>query len=509
MKKLIAILTLLALTLSVLVSCNSGVSQTDTENVSESETAYVDPELAQEIAEIDEYIDKLASTYNFDGADFVYVGQGTETPREMNETGNIESDALYYRVREIEEKFNVKVSHYNPEHVEGMGDLGDIFYTVNQEVMAGGDSYDLINANPVCIGQPLLINNTLIDVSNFTVLDLDRPWWTQSFRDTYTIGGAIYFLNGAITTTNFRDAYCILFNKKVADDYGISSNELYSLVKNGQWTFDKMFEIADAVSTNESNSGVYRYANANGLAILYGNGGSLTKFDENGIPYVDSQLPKETSDLADKFSTVMGDDTISANLKGYSVGEYENIEDKYGYKNFNEMFEDGKILFMFGTTDVANELRSHEVEFGILPIPKGSTNQENYVSYCDPWSYVNVSVPKCTKDVDVTDVIVEAMGALGAKYIKPAYYDKIIKNRSTHDKDSKEMIDIIFETKVYDMMDLLGEGNSVSKTCDMINVVNDAIEESSMSFASRFMMQAIKTNMNIEIILQNIENDKK
>ena len=157
--------------------------------------------------------------------------------------------------------------------------------------------------------------------NGFTVLDLNREWWTKSLRDTYTIGGAIYFLNGAICSTNFMDAYCILFNKAVIDDYGIDGDELYSLVKSGQWTFDKMIEIADTVPTNESNSGVYRYGAANGLAILYGNGGSLTKFDEDDVPYVDAQLPKETSDIADKFSVLMGDmveprrDFITANAK--------------------------------------------------------------------------------------------------------------------------------------------------------------------------------------------------
>ncbi len=510
MKRIIAILMLVALMATALASCNGGgQTETGTGTVSETQTPDVDPELAKEIAEIDEYVDGLANTYNFEGKEFVYVGEGSQQPREMNETGNVESDALYYRVREIEEKFKIKWSHYKPEYVEGTGDTNPVFYAVNQEVLAGGDSYDLINASPISIGQPLLINNTLVDVSNFTVLDLNREWWTASLRDTYTIGGALYFLNGAITTTNFMDAYCILFNKEVIEDYGIDGNELYSLAKSGEWTFDKMIEIADTVPTNESNSGVYRYGDANGLAILYGNGGSLTKFDEDDVPYVDAQLPKEMSDLADKFSVLMGDDTISVNLKGFFRSEFEDLEKKYGYESFYEMFEDGKILFMFGTTDTASTLRSREVEFGILPIPKGSVTQENYISYCDPWSYVNVSVPKCTKDLDTTDVIVEVMGALGAKYIKPAYYDKILKNRSTHDRDSKEMIDIIFETKVYDMMDVLGVGNSNSKTCDMVNAVNVAFEDTSEGFASRFMMQAWKTNANIEVILNNIENDRK
>ena len=71
------------------------------------------------------------------------------------------------------------------------------------------------------------------------------------------------------------------------------------------------------------------------------------------------------------------------------------------------------------------------------------------------------------------------------------------------------MIDIIFETKVYDMMDVLGVGNSNSKTCDMVNAVNVAFEDTSEGFASRFMMQAWKTNANIEVILNNIENDRK
>ncbi len=497
---------MLAMLLAALVSCAGG-NGGETTAATDTAAAEVDPELAESIAKIDQYVDELAAQYNFDGAEFVYVGEGSQAPTEMNETGNVESDALYYRVREIEEKFHVKWSHYKPQYVEGTGDTNPVYYSVNQEVLAGGDAYDLIYASPISIGQPLLVSNTLIDVSNFTVVDLNREWWTASLRDTYTIGGAIYFLNGSIVSTDFMDTYSILFNKNVVEDYGIEAEELYSLVREGKWTFDKMIEIADTVATNESNSGVYRYGNANGLAILYGNGGSLTQFDDNDVPYVHDQLPKEISDLADKFSTLMGDDTISVNLKGFFRSEFENMEKKYGYKNYYEMFEDEKILFMFATTGDASSLRSREVEFGILPIPKKDTAQENYISYSDPWSYVNVSVPKCTKDVETTDVILEVMAALGDKYIKPTYYDKILKNRSTHDRDSKEMIDIIFSTKVYDMMDVLGEGNSNSKTCDMINAVNVAFQDTSSSFASRFFIQALKTNANIKMILENVERD--
>jgi hypothetical protein len=167
------------------------------------------------------------------------------------------------------------------------------------------------------------------------------------------------------------------------------------------------------------------------------------------------------------------------------------------------MFIYNKVLFYFGSTGDAAELRREEAEFGIIPMPKKNLQQDNYISYARNW--FNVFIPKSTKDEKVTDVIVEVMAALGLKYIKPAYYDNILKSRSTYDKNSREMIDIIFETKTYDMIDYFAPDGDQNDDSTFVNIIKAGIQESSEGIASKYKMQARVVNNNINTLLSKME----
>lgn len=108
----------------------------------------------------------------------------------------------------------------------------------------------------------------------------------------------------------------------------------------------------------------------------------------------------------------------------------------------------------------------------------------------------------------MTDVMLEALASLGYKYIKPAYYDMILKSRSTYDYDSKGMIDIIFETKRYDIIDFVAIGGSINMDSDFVRIVRGAIDENASSFVSRYKMQAKTVNKNINRIRKMVERDQ-
>ena len=297
----------------------------------------------------------------------------------------------------------------------------------------------------------------------------------------------------------------IVFNKQVAEDYGIDG--LYDLVKDGEWTFDKMLEVASAIPENANGSGAYRFADPDGVSTVLAHGYTLTEFDENGNPRVPDSLSQGVVDLADKYSRIYADDTQTVNLKGRGSGKSEKIEEKYGYDNIQSMFADGKILFLFIPTDEAAWLRNKDVNFGFLPMPKGSADQEDYISYGAARSAFNVFVPKSAKNAQMTDVIFEAMAALGYKYFKSTCYDNMLKSRSVKDFESKDMLDIIFATKKYDIINVVDKGASTSSDGEIVTLYNTAIEETSGSFVSRYFITSKVVNGNIKNILANIAAD--
>ena len=407
---------------------------------------------------------------------------------------------FYFRQRDIEEKFGIDWTNYTSESFDDSG-IHPTIENVLRDVMAGTNSYDAGYGTALGVTKDLLMNGALIDVSTYDVIDLDKPCWPSRLQDTYNINGAIFFLNGPIVSSNYEDTYCVMFNKQVMLDYNITG--LYDEVKSGNWTFDRMFQIASVIPSNENGSGAYKYGQPNGMAILIANGETLTKVDETGKPYIDGNYSTELSDICDRMSEIFGDDAQTVNKKGELNANFEDLSEKYEYGSFGEMFINNKVLFHFGTTGEACELRREEVEFGIVPMPKKDTDQENYISYAKNW--FNVFVPKSTKDEAVTDVIVEAMAALGLKYIKPAYYDNILKSRSIYDSESRDMIDLIFETKTYDLIDYLAPDGSQNDDSHFVNIIKTAIQESSAGIASKYKLQARVVNNNIANILTAIE----
>ena len=507
-KKILSFILLLLITVPVTVSCadtgtsNKQTSQADTETTEVYQSAEEEDPL---IPVINDYISSLAKGYNFAGETFTYFGTGWQAPSKEEETGDVMSDAYYFRQREIEETFELT---WHNAFTEGNGDpeFNATVEMVKQDVLAGVGAYDAAYGIDMHC-QLLLINDALYDVSVFEKLDFDREWWPDGFEEDYSIAGAMYFLSGPIVSSFFQDGSSVVFNKQVAEDYGIDG--LYDLVKSGEWTFDKMFEIASAVPENKSGSGVYRYGNPGGITTLVAHGMSLVKFDENGTPYYEETLSKELSDIADRFSKIYSDDTQTVNLKGYVTDRWEKLEEKYGYEDRDDMFADGRMLFMFTPTDDAADLRRLDVKFGILPVPKGSADQEDYVSYAFPESVCNVFIPKSIKNPAKTDVILEAMAALGYKYFKQVYYDNMLKSRTVYDYESKDMIDIIFRTKKYDLVSILDKGANMNTAGIMTNLFNFSVTESSESLASRHFINSKIANSNIKTILKNIEAGQK
>ncbi len=505
MKKLLALVLVLLMVVPFMAACGSSDNEkqpvstssgTDTD-AGENGSDDTDPLMG----EIDEYIDELSAAYtDLKGKTFTNFGIGWEAPTKEEETGDVMSDAYYFRQREIEDAFGI--DWVNQQAVNVDPNLSATVEDIKQDVLAGVGAYDASYGNGMHC-QNLLIHDCLYDMSSFETLDFDREWWPDSLLDDCGIMGSLYFLNGPIISSFYQDGSCIVFNKQVAEDYGLE--DVYSIVRDGDWTWDKMFEVAACVPENANGSGAYRYGNPNGPSTIMSHDVPLTLFDETGKPYYADSVPTEIFEIADKFAKIFSDNSQTVNLLGEVSGRDESLEQKYGYENENEMFEDGKMLFMFTTTANAAELRTLDVNFGILPFPKGSDSQKDYVSAAHYNGFRNIFVPASIKDPHKTDVILEAMAALGYKHFKPVFYDTILKGRTVKDFDSKEMIDIIFTTKRFDLLPILDKGADMNSFGEITNLYRYAVEETADTLTSKYFIKSKIVNSNINNILKNIE----
>lgn len=65
-----------------------------------------------------------------------------------------------------------------------------------------------------------------------------------------------------------------------------------------------------------------------------------------------------------------------------------------------------------------------------------------------------ISVPVTASDTDRTGIIIEALSAESMYTLVPAYMEINLKGKATRDSESEAMLDLIFNTRIYDTGDI-------------------------------------------------------
>ncbi|MBQ8523305.1 MAG: hypothetical protein IJ457_01625 [Clostridia bacterium] len=477
-----ALLLACIMTVLCLAACSSGKSNADTGNGSTTANEN------NEFAEINEYVESLKKDFSFNGDTVSIVGKESDHCEDEEVTGNLENDALYNRMREIEEIFGITYAYdiCTGENHDASPSL-EVMDKVETDVMSGLGTYDLAHSNIMVGGQVMLGNSLLQPVEGFAALDFSRSWWINDIENQFGIGGHLYFLTGKIVTDHYVDPACLLFNKELAENYNIE--DLYALVKSGEWTFDKMIEVSSVIP---AKSGTYRLGLGNyecGLSLYFGAGFSLSDVDEDGNITLPATLGNDNIDFIDKVATAIDDNST------YFVDKrVENAE--------APSFEEGEVLFSTDSMGGVSYYREKDVEFGILPMPKRDTDQKDYISYSHAMSVCSYTVSKVAKDPEKSAVIAEAMAALSEKYLEPAYYEKALKGRGTYDTESREMLDLIYAAKKVDYAATYQWGG-------IWELIDDAITGVKDSYVGSYTSSARFGNLKVKQLLSKIEADNK
>mgnify|MGYP004515990941 FL=1 len=115
--------------------------------------------------------------------------------------------------------------------------------------------------------------------------DFDDETWNQSCDDEWRYQGKHY----CITSWDDAVGHVILFNKRICAENGITDEYLYDPQRNGEWTWDKLREMAVKCTKDTDNDGaidVYGYGSYGACPTcpepyLYANGAAPVVRDEN------------------------------------------------------------------------------------------------------------------------------------------------------------------------------------------------------------------------------------
>lgn len=346
------LLTCLFASTFLLAACGNTEGSTE-EEAAENDTELIDDtdEVVEETPEEEELPD-----YDFGG---LTLKVGAPYSREIDPNANERSELLAERIAFLEEEWN-----FTYETVELGWD--DYIGQYVRSTLAGDPVADIVYMLSPQLFPNLVSNGIVYPVSDLGVIDYDDTRWSDIAKDASEYQGKYYSVtpNGA---DNNRGG--IFWNKTLFDEQGLPN--LYELYENGEWTWEKMIEIAEEATMDTNNDGetdIYGLASGEfAWNLIYSNGyESITKTD-SGI---------EIDMMDDKVIESLEFYQTARTNSGHVFRDWrEGDEWNFGFTEFG----DGNIAMIEAEWWVSWNYWTDgrmQGEYGMVPFPVGPSHDQ-------------------------------------------------------------------------------------------------------------------------------------
>ncbi len=428
---------LLAAQLLALVSCGSG--STETGETTQTATGTTGAETQETELKPD------LPDVSFGGAEYTVLRWSNADNVELHThfeydaeelTGELLNDAIYNRNQVIEEQYDVTIS------VLGEGDPS---VRLKTDVTAGDTAYQVISDWPTRLAN-LSTQGMLRNFYDIPYVDTTKPWWDQNTVEAFNIAGKQYVITGDYVLFDKQRVLVFFFNHTMSDTLGIP--DPYTTVHDGKWTMDLMNEYAELAKQDLNGDGKMdpkddQYGMISGSKtympyLLFGGGSRYSQVQPDGTfaLVIDDE---HTIDIISKLNLTFGTDNTHYHEDNKGVA----VTDK---------FQAGEGLFYHEVSQVTR-LLDMEDDYGILPQPKFDEDQENYLSCVQyEWSGA-IGVPATIDgdELEMTGVLLEALSALSHTTTYPTFIEDILQSKNAPDKESADMLRLIYANLTYDL----------------------------------------------------------
>jgi hypothetical protein len=279
------------------------------------------------------------------------------------------------------------------------------------------------------------------------ILHTDQPWWPQDSVASFTLGNSLYVSATEMLLRDKAATAAVYFNTKLAHDHGL--DHFYSLVEDGYWTMEDMISACDIVATDQDGDDLINTAKdiwgiVNGddpIFYLYAAAGQkFGHINEDGYLVNDFGSADSIHITQDIFEKVMYAD--------WYANTY--VKTNWGWPEGGAFKNDLSLFYFHMVKNSYLDLREMETEYGILPAPKYSTDQDDYSSLV--WTHHDcvVGIPSATFDPEMSAIILEALSYEGYYTVTPVLYETLLFNRMAKSAEARRSLEIIFATRVYD-----------------------------------------------------------
>ncbi len=465
---------------TAVTSADSGES-----DEAESETSAIDGALS-EIGEVD-YGNKKFTILHQDTFKSEVFGENKILGDSDGGNSQVINDAVYTRNRTIEERCKLKLSFIEQ-------DYPTLIQTVRNETAAPMREFQLIDTY-IFQNAALAVENCLSGMKQMDV-DLEGEWWDKGTAD-FSLKGDTYFMCGSLNTGDDQVTYVLIFNKQMQKDLQVANP--YEVVRKKEWTLDYFHNVIQGISHNSNGDGTWDEKDTYGFVTTWEYG--TTFFHGCDLRYIlnDPEAKTPTLFLAEESRMEK-----AVNVVDMAKQIYHNNHATYmsppGQENLGTTaFKENRALFFGDTCLYLGVFNSTmDGDYGVLPIPKYDKAQENYRTWTHA-SGSSFSVPTTVLDAELQVIgdIFETWAILSHQYLKPAYYDTVLTSRNVQDADSTEMLDILFQNRVYDMAFYFDLGLS--------ELVKNDVNDNAGKFSSAYKRISSRFDSKLENLMSKLE----
>nr|MBQ4320446.1 hypothetical protein [Clostridia bacterium] len=465
MKKVLALILAIVTVGAALVSCSSDTS--DTADVTDAadttaETTTEDPGPKPDLPDTDLNGYEFRILYRDNDHHKVEVYS-----EEMN--GDVVNDAVYERNNAVEQKYNTKIVPLTVDE----SDEAVPQTRFRTEVQSGDSTFDLALLH-ASYGANLALEGVAYNWNDVEYIDMSQPWWNHNIVEEFDIEGNLFIAMSDLCNTTIGWTWGMVYNYQMAADYDIP--EIFPMVKDGTWVYDTFAEMTKIVLEDLNGDGIYDMNDKYGYTTHWNSSNSNWTFaadieyigkDADGNLYL-LPMPEKAVTLVEKLYSL-----IYENKTTFQVTS--NIQNE---TNTSKIFSDNRALFAAVTLNSGENLRAMELDYGIIPYPKYNEAQEKYYTHVDGHAPIMI-LPKTLKDTESFGIVMEAISYEGYKRVIPALKEILLAEKYARDDNSREMIQLILDGRVYKLFQLY-DFNGVGAS------IRNLIWWSSRDFASHF-----------------------
>ena len=388
-------------------------------------------------------------------------------------TGDLANDTLYRWITKIETTYGVDVT---ASATQGTGD--DYAKAIVADLKTSSSHYQLYGIRAFQSWQPA-VQKLFLDWNS-----LSKDWITlegsKAFKDengndvvidaadrwdvptngAVTFNGKFYTATGDLGVSKLKNTMATFYHVDLLEQYGVDNgydqDYIYGLVDEGDWTLDKMEEIAKDVYNDNNRDGLRDagdtygyYSNSGNSYDIWAPAMGVTAYEEDaeGRPVAVLNKPENITKLTrvrefyHNNRGVMPSSNTGSGLYPFALSE-------------TSAFVNGQSLFVTTTFSAAYDSfqRIGTEAYGIMPQPMYDEDQGYYMSYVNDnytvWAInCNLTVGE---EQNFAAHITDALCAESANQVYYQFYDILLKQRYSKDKETAGMVDKVMENVLCD-----------------------------------------------------------